>query len=443
MSFRTRSCRRSSRSWSAPAPAAPCPPSTPWWASSVPPAAENRRCSTPSAAADIATAAARRPTTSEPLAGVWGADGSGPLLDWLDVRQRHHAGPVEGFADEDTGLILLDLPDFDSTRAANREIVQRMVGLVDVLVWVLDPQKYADAAVHNDFLAPLASHGAVTLVVLNQVDRLPAARRAAGPGIPARDPCRATGWGRYRSWRLRADRRRRGQRPRGHPAAWWCSGRHRSQRLAADVAKAAGELRGGIRRRRSRRRHGRRQATAGVGTGDGGQRAGGGGRCGRGPTGWNRPAGPAGPSTRWLSRFRPDPLAAAEPAAGTTPAGAEPDLAAAGRCPGAGTDGRCRPGVCRRRQRRRARARGVRPSAARPGRAGSSCRTRWTRPSPEPTCWRRNGSWWWGVFNVVQWLALLLAVGGLGWLGVPGGPGLLPDAGAGGSPGGRAGRCPP
>ncbi len=123
--------------------------------------------------AEIATAAARRPTTSEPLAGVWGAEGSDALLDWLEVSSRHHAAAVPGFADDTTGLILLDLPDFDSTRAENREIVQRMVGLVDVLVWVLDPQKYADAAVHNDFLAPLASHAAVTLVVLNQVDRLP------------------------------------------------------------------------------------------------------------------------------------------------------------------------------------------------------------------------------------------------------------------------------
>ncbi|NUP60297.1 MAG: ABC transporter, partial [Pseudarthrobacter sp.] len=123
--------------------------------------------------AEIATAAARRPTTSEPLAGIWGAAGSGPLLDWLEVPNRHHAAPVKGFADEDSGLILLDLPDFDSTRAANREIVQRMVGMVDVLVWVLDPQKYADAAVHNGFLAPHAAHGAVTLVVLNQADRLP------------------------------------------------------------------------------------------------------------------------------------------------------------------------------------------------------------------------------------------------------------------------------
>ena len=60
--------------------------------------------------AEIATAAARRPTTSEPLAGVWGAEGSEPLLDWLEVRNRHHAVPVDGFADEGTGLILLDLP---------------------------------------------------------------------------------------------------------------------------------------------------------------------------------------------------------------------------------------------------------------------------------------------------------------------------------------------
>ncbi|GAC1511774.1 MAG: hypothetical protein NVS1B16_02800 [Pseudarthrobacter sp.] len=27
-------------------------------------------------------------------------------------------------------------------------------------------------------------------------------------------------------------------------------------------------------------------------------------------------------------------------------------------------------------------------------------------------------SWWWGVFNVVQWLALAIVLGGLGWLGV-------------------------
>jgi hypothetical protein len=39
-------------------------------------------------------------------------------------------------------------------------------------VWVLDPQKYADAAVHDRYLAPHAGHAGVLLVVLNQVDRL-------------------------------------------------------------------------------------------------------------------------------------------------------------------------------------------------------------------------------------------------------------------------------
>ena len=126
-----------------------------------------------------------------------------PLLDWLEVGNRHHAAPVPGFADDGTGLILLDLPDFDSTRAANREIVERMVGLVDVLVWVLDPQKYADAAVHNDFLTPLAAHGAVTLVVLNQVDRLPKHGRPARPGVTQRHPGRRRAGQGAGPWRLR------------------------------------------------------------------------------------------------------------------------------------------------------------------------------------------------------------------------------------------------
>jgi hypothetical protein len=50
--------------------------------------------------------------------------------------------------------------------------VDRLVQLVDVLVWVLDPQKYADAAVHSRYLEPLAGHAGVLVVVLNQVDRL-------------------------------------------------------------------------------------------------------------------------------------------------------------------------------------------------------------------------------------------------------------------------------
>nr|WP_010078967.1 GTPase [Micrococcus luteus] len=154
---------------------------------------------------DLARVAATRPTTSEPLAAVWGVgrgqgldpdaehgDGTGEgggaaaLLDWLGVRRRHllDEAPVlddgrPGFLGlgrregaDATGLILLDLPDIDSVERGNREITSRLAGHVDVLVWVVDPEKYADAVLHREFLATMGSHAAVTLVLLNQVDRL-------------------------------------------------------------------------------------------------------------------------------------------------------------------------------------------------------------------------------------------------------------------------------
>ncbi len=75
--------------------------------------------------------------------------------------------------------MLLDLPDHDSVRLENRLEVDRLVELVDVLVWVLDPEKYADAAVHDRYLRPLAGHAGALLVVLNQADRLPEADLAS------------------------------------------------------------------------------------------------------------------------------------------------------------------------------------------------------------------------------------------------------------------------
>jgi hypothetical protein len=46
------------------------------------------------------------------------------------------------------------------------------VALVDLLVWVVDPQKYADASLHDRYLRPLAAHAPAMLAVLNQADRL-------------------------------------------------------------------------------------------------------------------------------------------------------------------------------------------------------------------------------------------------------------------------------
>jgi len=118
----------------------------------------------------------RRPTTTAPYACVWGAENVAGLLDWLEVPHDRRIGR-ESELDADSevalrGLVLLDLPDHDSVEATHRLEVDRLIDLVDVLVWVLDPQKYADAVVHERYLRPLRSYSDVMMVVLNQADRL-------------------------------------------------------------------------------------------------------------------------------------------------------------------------------------------------------------------------------------------------------------------------------
>ena len=119
--------------------------------------------------AEVSTPGVRRPTTGVAHASVWGEPGADRLLDWLEVPRRHRI--ADGATGLD-GLVLLDLPDHDSVRLEHRLEVDRLVELVDVLVWVLDPQKYADEAVHGRYLAPMADHAGVLVVVLNQIDRL-------------------------------------------------------------------------------------------------------------------------------------------------------------------------------------------------------------------------------------------------------------------------------
>ncbi|MGV8882365.1 MAG: GTPase family protein [Rhodoglobus sp.] len=121
--------------------------------------------------ADVAVTHVRRPTTSQPLAVTWDAEGAVDLLDWLEVRDRVvRETPLDARARQ---LVLLDLPDFDSVELGNREIAERLAAQVDAIVWVVDPQKYADQVLHAQFIEPHSRHGAVTLVVLNQADLLP------------------------------------------------------------------------------------------------------------------------------------------------------------------------------------------------------------------------------------------------------------------------------
>ncbi len=117
-----------------------------------------------------------RPTTRHVHACVWGMQGVAPLLDWLNVQRRHRyarASVLDSGESDLDGLILLDLPDHDSVVTASMAAVDRLSKLADMVIWVLDPQKYADAAVHNRYLIPLAGHASVFTVVLNQIDTLP------------------------------------------------------------------------------------------------------------------------------------------------------------------------------------------------------------------------------------------------------------------------------
>lgn len=133
---------------------------------------------------ELSATGVRRPTTSWASACVWGSDGAEELLEWLGIPPRHQTtrDSMLSTGREDNslqGVVLLDLPDHDSTEVSHHLEVDRLVQLADLLIWVLDPQKYADAAIHDRYLAPLASHQDVTMVVLNHLDTVPADRRAA------------------------------------------------------------------------------------------------------------------------------------------------------------------------------------------------------------------------------------------------------------------------
>ncbi|GHJ10890.1 hypothetical protein TPA0907_52570 [Micromonospora humidisoli] len=129
---------------------------------------------------ELSPVGVRRPTTGVAHACVWGPlDGGTRLLDWVGVLPRHRFVRESALDGDDEsalhGLILLDLPDFDSVQRSHRLEVDRLLGLVDLVVWVVDPQKYADRVIHTSYLREFHRHRDVTVVVLNQADRLPPA----------------------------------------------------------------------------------------------------------------------------------------------------------------------------------------------------------------------------------------------------------------------------
>ncbi|MGP9650340.1 GTPase [Glutamicibacter sp. AOP38-B1-38] len=137
---------------------------------------------------DIAQTGVIRPTTTKTVAAIWQPQGAGELLDWLEVSERHVldsqvlGAEAKKSQDPAGGLILLDLPDMDSTSTEHHQIASRLAGQVDYLVWVLDPQKYADASIHHGYLSELSGQRGNLLVVLNQIDTIASSDRAPVSG---------------------------------------------------------------------------------------------------------------------------------------------------------------------------------------------------------------------------------------------------------------------
>ncbi|HLT97439.1 MAG TPA: GTPase [Acidimicrobiia bacterium] len=108
-----------------------------------------------------------RPTTGTPVAWIPANPEPGlmRLLDDLGVEDR--VGQ-----DEYPWLALLDLPDTDSVVVDHRHTVEALLPRVDLVLWVVDPEKYQDRLLHDRYLRPLAAYQNQFLFVLNQIDRL-------------------------------------------------------------------------------------------------------------------------------------------------------------------------------------------------------------------------------------------------------------------------------
>ncbi|HYH91607.1 MAG TPA: GTPase [Candidatus Saccharimonadales bacterium] len=149
------------------------------------------------AGSTVSPASVRRPTTSDPVAWVPAVERADldPLLAWLGVRDiREHAADALG------PVAILDLPDMDSVAAEHRSRVEAILPRVDAVAWVVDPEKYHDAALHDAFLRAWLPRLARQVVVVNKADRLTskdaervrrdlerdlgAARASAAPPVP-------------------------------------------------------------------------------------------------------------------------------------------------------------------------------------------------------------------------------------------------------------------
>ncbi|MEY9909916.1 GTPase Era involved in 16S rRNA processing [Catenulispora sp. MAP12-49] len=133
---------------------------------------------------ELAPVGAIRPTTTTGLACIWdpaNAEASSALLDRIGVGGGNRIlrgslldGATRTAEPELAPLVLIDLPDHDSAVRAHRDETDRATAAADLLLFVTDPQKYADASWHERYLRHLDHHQESLVVVLNKSDELAA-----------------------------------------------------------------------------------------------------------------------------------------------------------------------------------------------------------------------------------------------------------------------------
>lgn len=131
---------------------------------------------------------ALRPTTSEVVAVLPAGTVAPALLDRLGVLRRAEGRQV--------GAVLCDLPDIDSIESGHVRVARAVLDHADAIVWVTDPEKYADAALHRlmdeyrDVPGPVVlSHadrlgGAGRMEVLADLERLVPDREILAVAVP-------------------------------------------------------------------------------------------------------------------------------------------------------------------------------------------------------------------------------------------------------------------
>ena len=107
-----------------------------------------------------------RPTTGYPLALVPEVheQAFAGYLDRLEVIERVTGRRLDW-------VCLIDLPDTDSVVVAHKHTVDALLPRLDLVIWLLDPEKYRDAAIHDE-ISRLSESRDQFFFVLNQVDRI-------------------------------------------------------------------------------------------------------------------------------------------------------------------------------------------------------------------------------------------------------------------------------